>query len=384
LIPNAETVTSKKPVRKEFLQNLGVLFLSCLVCLVVGEILVRLLFPGTLKLHATFPQGVLCKPDPLLGWIGRPNGSGVWSYRHEDMDDMHVSMNSEGFWDTSRQTRKPESVKRLLFLGDSFTIGLGITREERFSDLIKDRLTSGYEVLNMGMWGYSTDQELLLLEEKGLKYDPDVIILSMFLDDLFCSKLFSVNDGVYIKPRFSLAANEDLELHNVPVPNNHGRSALLNMILTRYYKFRNRLEVGEEFDRLGWISVFDKAYWRRDGYNIALRLLSEMETLSEAHGIKFLLVVVPDKDQLYEQQIYADRRGYQGIPPERLDLGLPQKVVNLFCGKMGIPVLDLLPTFREYGVDEKLFFENDLHWTRAGHRLAAEEILACLRKLNYL
>jgi hypothetical protein len=236
----------------------------------------------------------------------------------------------------------------------------------------------------MGMWGYSTDQELLLLKEKGLKYDPDVIILSMFLDDLFCSNLFSVNDGIYIKPRFSLAADEDLELQNVPVPNNHGRSALLNMILTRFYKLRNRIEIGVEFNGQGWISVFDKEYWNKDGYYLTLRLLSEISTVSKSHNAKFLLVLVPDKDQLYEQQIHAAGKGYQGIPPERLDLGLPQKVVNLFCGEVGIPVLDLLPAFRECGFAKKLFFEHDLHWTKAGHRLAAEEILACLRKLNYL
>jgi hypothetical protein len=51
---------------------------------------------------------------------------------------------------------------------------------------------------------------------------------------------------------------------------------------------------------------------------------------------------------------------------------------------VGIPVLDLLPAFRKHRVAEKLFFEHDLHWTKAGHRLAAKEILACLRKLNYL
>jgi hypothetical protein len=236
----------------------------------------------------------------------------------------------------------------------------------------------------MGMWGYSTDQELLVFTEKGLKYAPDVVILSMCLDDYFCTNLFSVNDGIYIKPKFCLSRNDELELSNVPVPQNHSMSLLLNVVLTRFYKLRNRLEVGSQFDRTGWVSVFDKSYLEQNRYYLSLRLLSEIYAVSKKHHIDFLLVIIPFKDQLYEQQINAAGEGYEGIPPERLDLTLPQKVVNLFCREMKIPVLDLLPAFKNRGVAEKSFFEQDLHWTKVGHRLAAEQILAFLQRLNYI
>ncbi|UCG80995.1 MAG: hypothetical protein JSV60_01555 [Desulfobacterales bacterium] len=51
---------------------------------------------------------------------------------------------------------------------------------------------------------------------------------------------------------------------------------------------------------------------------------------------------------------------------------------------LGIPVLDLLPAFRRHSLPEKLFFKHDLHWTKAGHRLAAEAILARLQTAGYL
>ena len=374
----------KRPVRKKFFQNLGVLFISVFVVLLGAEGLLRVVCRKGFDIHNRLPQGVLCKKDPLLGWTGQPGVSRVLSYLEKDMDDMQVVMNSEGFWDIPHKTSKPQGIRRLLFLGDSFTIGWAVPKEERFTDLINRRLSSGHEVINMGMWGYSTDQELLVLEEKGLEYSPDIVIVSMFLDDLFCSNLFSVNDGMYIKPKFSLLANDALELHNVPVPNNHGRSALLNMILTRLYKLRNRLEIGAEFDRLGWISVFDKEYFQKDGYYLSLSLVSEMYERSKAHNSNFLLVIIPCKDQMWESQFGAAGAGYAGIPPERLDPYLPQKVVTLFCEKMGIPVLDLLPAFKHRSRDEKLFFEYDLHWTTAGHRLAAEQVLAYLKQLDYL
>jgi len=383
-ILKTRTPSLKRPVRKEFLQNLAIVCGSVLLFLLAAEGILRIFYPESLNAHKELPEGLFCKRDPLLGWIGKPNLSGVGTYAAEDMRDMRVVMNNEGFWDSSHKVLKSPGVKRLLFLGDSFTIGWGVRKEERFTDIIKDHLHTGYEVINMGIWGYSTDQELLVFTEKGLKYTPDVVILSMFLDDLFCGRLFSVNEGTYVKPRFSMSANDNLKLRNVPVPNNHGRSALLNVVLTRFYKLRNRLEMGSEFGQRGWLSIFDKAYLKQDGYYLALRLLSEIYATSKAHNMKFLLVIVPFKDQLYERHIYARGDGYLGIPLERLDLGLPQKIIKFFCREMGIPVLDLLPAFKKHGFTEKLFFEHDLHWTRAGHRLAADEILAYLEKLNCL
>jgi len=181
-----------------------------------------------------------------------------------------------------------------------------------------------------------------------------------------------------------MAPDNSLELGNVPVSNNHGKSYLLNMVLTRFYKLRNRLEMGSEFDNRGWISVFDKAYLKEKRYSLPLRLLSEMNAVSQANNSKFLLVIIPYKDQFYEQRINTSRGPYKGIPYGRLDLVLPQKVVRLFCQKAGIPVLDLLPAFEKHYSPETLFFKKDLHWTKEGHRLAAEQIFTYLKESNYL
>jgi lysophospholipase L1-like esterase len=373
-------------VRKGFLQNLGILLGSLLVFLLATEGILRFFYPEALSGHKQFPQGMYCKQDPLFGWMGLPNVSAILSPppTAKDMEDMRVIMNGEGFLDDSPPVSRQTGVKRLLFLGDSFTIGLGLPKTERFTDLIKDDLEPGWIVMNMGMWGYSTDQELLVLEEKGLKYAPDVVVLCMFLDDLFCNNLLSVNDGIYIKPRFSLAANGALMLENVPVPNNHGRSALFNLVLTRLYKIRNRLGMGKEFSRRGWISVYDTEYLAQGGYHLTLRLVAEIHALTKMRGIDFLLVLIPDRDQVDGEKITARETGYYGIPSHRLDLHLPQKVLQVFCRQMGIPLLDLLPAFKHYKSQEALFFENDLHWTKAGHRLAAGQVLKRLQELGYL
>ena len=69
----------------------------------------------------------------------------------------------------------------------------------------------------MGVSGYSTDQELLLLERLGSELDPDIVVL------IVCDNDYNANseDFVYqryYKPYFDIDDEGELYLRNVPVP----------------------------------------------------------------------------------------------------------------------------------------------------------------------
>jgi hypothetical protein len=372
------------PDGKNTIKALGLFFGALVFFFIAAEVILGLLSHHDTEDYGMFPQGALCRRDAVLGWIGRPGKTGLWQPGGPDMEDMLVKMNGEGFWDRNHAVTPAGNRKRILFLGDSFTIGYGVTKEHRFTDIIEKRLPDGYDVMNMGMWGYSTDQELLLFKEKGLAYRPDVVVLSAFMDDLFNVLLFSVNEGRYIKPRFVLGGNDYLKIKNIPVPNNRGRSRLLNFIITRSVRLRNRFAVGSEFMRLDWYSIFDRGFLREKQFSLFLGLLREIHAVAKNRGIRFLLVLIPYKDQLYEDQIRSSGGDYMGIPLKRLALRQPQQVINLFCGREGIPVLDLMPHFRQRIFTEKLFFKGDLHWTPAGHRFASEIMVNRLKGLGYI
>lgn len=374
----------KKRSSKGLFINLLLILVSLLLVGIAGEFVFRFLDGQSFsEKFDKLPQGPLCQYDPLLGWAGIPHKKGVLK-GDVDMEVMYISMNGEGFFDSKHQVVKPPGRKRILFLGDSFTIGFGVSRKNRYTDRIREYLPPGFEVINMGMWGWSTDQELLVLREEGLKYSPDVVVLAMFVDDISNCHFFSVNEGLFLKPKFSLSGENALKLGNVPVPNNRTKSLLYNIMLTRFYKLRNRIGVGSKFQKMGFFSVFDKAFLKEYKYTLPLRIVSEVQGVLKSNQAKLLLVIIPYTDQFMKNKIYAAGKGAFGIPPERLDLGLPQKVIKLYCKRAGIPVLDLLPAFKaEYG-KEKLFFKRDLHWTVAGHRLAARTIYQHLRRLDYL
>jgi lysophospholipase L1-like esterase len=84
-------------------------------------------------------------------------------------------------------------------LGDSFAWGYGVEESERFSQLLEGAL--GAEVINAGVSGYSTDQELLWYGNEGIKYETDLVILVIAGNDVGDNDRQLVNT-IYYKPKF--------------------------------------------------------------------------------------------------------------------------------------------------------------------------------------
>ena len=99
------------------------------------------------------------------------------------------AINRWGHHDTDFPRQKPAGEFRALMLGDSVTMGHGVDYEGTFSAHLEKRLrenASGYssfEVINTGVHGYSTYQELRIFEE-SLPFDPDFVALGFCLNDV--------------------------------------------------------------------------------------------------------------------------------------------------------------------------------------------------------
>jgi hypothetical protein len=99
--------------------------------------------------------------------------------------------NKHGFRDKNYSFKKPKDVFRILIFGDSFTFGHGIKRLEdtyhkKLEMLLNQNLSKKkFEVLSMVRYdGGSTDTQLYELFERGFKYDPDLVIIGYYHNDL--------------------------------------------------------------------------------------------------------------------------------------------------------------------------------------------------------
>jgi lysophospholipase L1-like esterase len=179
----------------------------------------------------TNPRYVL--HDPLLGWRYRP-GSSV---RHVTRAfDVEVAVNASGFRDDPFPPAAEAAEARVIALGDSQTFGWGVPAERAFPAVLEREL--GVDVLNMGVSGYGTDQELLLWRQRGRALRPGVVVLTVCANDT--REVYRPAMYGREKPWFVLAGDRP-ELRGVPVPRHRVLewSHLLRSAWSAHLKSRN-------------------------------------------------------------------------------------------------------------------------------------------------
>jgi len=150
--------------------------------------------------------------DPRFGWLMKPGVEQRVDF--VDVEGLAVRSNSLGFRDAEFPAPGGDASCRIAFLGDSFTWALGVTEDERFTTLVK-RGHPAWETLNFGIPGFGTDQSLLVWDSIAARYEPNVVIFTMYLND-FVDNAYDIRYG-RSKPYFE-ASGDSLLLRNSPVP----------------------------------------------------------------------------------------------------------------------------------------------------------------------
>jgi D-alanyl-lipoteichoic acid acyltransferase DltB (MBOAT superfamily) len=94
-----------------------------------------------------------------------------------------LSTNRWGMRDRDYERLPAPDTYRIALTGPSFVMGSGVANDEVFEGLLEDRLNrehagspyARYEILNFAVPGYSALQELMVLEQDGLSFQPDAL-----------------------------------------------------------------------------------------------------------------------------------------------------------------------------------------------------------------
>ncbi len=151
----------------------SVVAVAVLVGLLICEVFLR-------AVGYTYP--VFYAPDPELGYVLRPGAAG-W-YRKEGA--AYVRVNSQGLRDREHARAKPPGVVRVAVVGDSYAEALQVAEGAAFWSVMERDLRGcgafdgrEVEVINFGVSGYGTAQELLTLRRKVWAYSPDIVLLAV-------------------------------------------------------------------------------------------------------------------------------------------------------------------------------------------------------------
>ena len=193
---HADAGNRDKPQRsfaRRWGRRLLALFVGLLVASLLFEVIVLLAFGEQPK----FPRRVIEAPWGLR--YNEPHAH----YRHKSADvNVRFRINGQGMRaDREYAYAKPANLRRIVSLGDSFTVGYEVEVEETFSAVLERELKEkgiSVEVLNAGVSGFSTAEECLYLERELIRYEPDAVLLSFYendLDDNVRTGLFALRDG---------------------------------------------------------------------------------------------------------------------------------------------------------------------------------------------
>lgn len=202
---------------KKKLLNISVLMVTLLAFLLCAEIFLRIFFAENIVL---FPR---YHTDANYGEFTirklKPN-SKFW---HSSIDgSWEFVTNKQGFRskkDFSYQ-KKADSI-RVLALGDSFTQGFEVRQEHTYSSILGKYLKSKgleAEVINTGVSGFSTAEELIFMENEGFKYSPDYVLVGFYAndyDDNLKSDIFRMDEGkLLLNKKKHIPGVKILNFHN--------------------------------------------------------------------------------------------------------------------------------------------------------------------------
>lgn len=166
---------------------------------------------------------IFWRHDELLGWSHEPGAEGVYVGPRPWPVEFRapVKINSIGLRGPEVVDLPPDGY-RIMMLGDSLVAGFEVAYERTFAAEVERRLNAVFDfpvqVVNAGVRGYGTDQELLWFQQHGRLLRPDLVIEFVSQNDPEDNITLHRMRRPFGKAAFALRADETLELRGHPIP----------------------------------------------------------------------------------------------------------------------------------------------------------------------
>jgi hypothetical protein len=362
--------------------------------------------------------------DGDLGSSLRPGAEGWWQREGQ----AFVRINSAGLRDREHVLSKPDHTLRIAVLGDSYAEAVQMPMEDAFWSVLERELKDCPkleswipEVINFGVSGYGTAQELLMLRHRVWSYSPDIVILAFVTgnDIRNNSRVLEQEDR---KPYF-IFENDQL-VADLSFRESFGFRLRQTNFARQMYRLMNSSRVFQVFSEaqrivkagnadihayglgIGAVNAAENEVhedpqatpWEgqaeagldatvyaeprdrvwKDAWRVTEGVITMMRDEVGKKGAKFMLVTLSNSPQVHPDPVV--RRSFAkhlAVP----DLFYPDMRILELGKRQGFEVLTLAPMFQAYAQEHNAFlhgFDNSGigigHWNREGHRLAGKFI----------
>jgi hypothetical protein len=362
------------------LVRIALLEASLFFVLIVAEGVVRLSGAGY---SYGYPEG-LFRADADSGYAMVSNFGPAPFVKHEFKTT--VSTNSDGFYDREHGSPEP-GVIRLLSLGDSNVWGAyGVSSGESYSARLARelRLKAGghnYEVVNAGVPGWGTDNELAYYSSRGFSHGARIVLLSFTIaNDFFDNQVsgeLTVREGQLVRSE-SVRASRGLlgKIRNAFFTHSHFYRwaefrLVQNPAVSKWMRevgvrhggfFRGGDEALQEL-----FSLDTEAGRQSELARKTRQQLLELNNAAKSHSARLVVFLIPAKFQVVGSDIAAIEERFQ---VDREALLAPQRYLRDLCAELDIPLIDGTEAIFQADSKEPQFWRLNPHFNSAGNRLA--------------
>ena len=389
---------------RQFVTKLPLVVFGILVGALITEVALRLV-------GYSYPE--FYELDQSRGYALRPGMEG-W-YRKEG--ESFVRTNSDGLRDREHTKAKPADTLRIAVLGDSYPEALQVDQEQAFWAVMQDQLQQcgafahkKVEVINFGVSGYGTAQELITLRERVWQYSPDVVLLAVTTNNDISdnSRALKKTDEVpyFVNQNGTLTLDASFKTSR-PFVLRQSKISRLGRWLKDHLRLVQAINEGHRGFKIllaSWkerlssssanqsqpqeatlpiqdIGIDNQIYleprdsvWK-DAWVVTELSIKQIHNEVQAHGAQFWLITLSNAPQVApnrkQREEFMKRIG-------STDLFYPDYRIKAFAEKEDIQAIILAPELQAYAEQENVYlhgFPPDIgngHWNATGHRVAGE------------
>jgi lysophospholipase L1-like esterase len=324
------------------LKKIALSLVALLVSLLAAELLIRAVGAAP-KIYLIQKGRFQLARNPKIGYEPAP-----LAYQGQEMSfyDYKGASNRLGYRDVDHAVAKPPGVYRIVVIGDSIAAGLKVDRfEDTFPAILSERLNAPpgkgkkVEVISLAVSGYNTQQEVETLKEKGLRYQPDLVLLSYSLSSR------EHLDGDILKTLL------DAERQKGGLSQARANPYLMKSALYRFFRFRVAAPRRTE--------ELPRKYLDLVSQDTVADYFGVLENLAREHRFQVLVAVFP-----------RFTRNFAAYP-----LGDQHRFAEELAERHHFSYLDLIVPFDQCRKESPEPIEVDnFHPSARGHRCAAEAL----------
>lgn len=358
---------------KAIFAKISLILGGCLLGLILAEVGARLISPvggADLLFNApdASPQGLYVLAEGVRVIPAANFQADIHSLDYQ----AQLKINELGLRGPSPDTI---SVPQWLALGDSFTMAVQVSEADTFAGKIGQ--ANNTHVWNAGVDGYSTFQAALRAKTIQAELPIERIVLLFFTGNDFQD-----NERFWAMQKHPLPGIAGAPIPREPVSVIRGFLLRRSHLYAHYriYQRQQQLATGSDHSLQNWkdeLRIFSTE-GRSRLTQLTQKTTEALRSLRQVAGKTPIIVAIAPPAFVIDTSRMAPTFSLVGLDPAQAALEAPQKAILELLMQLKIPHCDLSTALSQAQESEDMYFEFDGHWTRAGHRVVADEIQRCI------